>query len=299
MIPWSSGGDTDRVPRDRTATSSTSWTLSVIVPVLLIALILGADLREGPKTAYVGVLTAVPFFAAIFGSPLMTAMTAVITWTSALGFGLIASDGNAPAQTVRLIIIAVAGVIAVGASYVRQRRDVQFQQAQRAAAEAQVLRVQAGQDELTGLLNRRGLYERVEAAGIRDATVILIDCDEFKDVNDTYGHVVGDEFLQGLAGRLVGAVSQDDVIARWGGDEFLVIVRAPLDEGSQVATRVVDAVVSRPMSTAAGAIPVAVSAGAAPLESGRDLDRAIGAADRAMYAAKTNGSGLVITDSFT
>jgi hypothetical protein len=129
--------------------------LSVIVPVLLIAVILGADLREGPKTAYVGVLTAVPFFAAIFGSPLMTAITAVITWISALGFGLIASDGNAPAQTVRLIIIAVAGVIAVGASYVRQRRDVQFQQAQRAAAEAQVLRVQAGQDELTGRCTRR------------------------------------------------------------------------------------------------------------------------------------------------
>ena len=282
-------------PRESAGTAS--WTLSVIVPIILIVLILGADFREGPKTAYVGVLTAVPFFAAIFGSPLMTAVTAVITWTSGFLFGLLASDGNAPAQTVRLVIIALAGFIAVGASYVRQRRDIQFREAQREAAQAQALRLQAGQDDLTRLLNRRGVYERLESEEIHDATVVVLDCDDFKEVNDTYGHLVGDEFLQGIAGRLTGAVSRSDLIARWGGDEFLIIVRGPFVEGSEVAARVVREVSSRPMSTSAGLIPVSLSAGAAPLPSSTSLDQALGAADRAMYQAKGRGSGQVVVDA--
>ena len=57
---------------ERSETPRASWTLSVIVPIIFILLILGADYREGPKTAYIGVLTAVPFFAAVFGTPAMT-----------------------------------------------------------------------------------------------------------------------------------------------------------------------------------------------------------------------------------
>lgn len=281
----------------RTATRGASWTLSVVVPIIFILLILGADYREGPKTAYVGVLTAVPFFAAVFGTPLMTAITAVITWMSAFSFGLLAADGNVPAQTVRLGIIAVAGVIAVVASYVRQRREQQFQQARRAADEAEFLRVQASHDDLTGLLNRRGVYERLESESIQDGTVVVIDCDEFKDVNDTYGHLVGDEFLKGLAGRLSGAVSREDVIARWGGDEFLIVVKGPFVEGTEVAARVVREVASRPMATSAGLVPVSLSAGAAPLRSSESMDQALGAADRAMYAAKARGTGQLVLDS--
>ncbi len=281
----------------RSGTPAASWTLSLVLPVVFLVLILGADYREGPKTAYVGVLTAVPFFAAVFGTPVMTAVTAVITWLSAFSFGLLASDGNVPAQTVRLGIIAVAGVIAVVASYVRQRRELQFQQARREADEAEFLRVQASHDDLTGLLNRRGVYERLESDDIRDGTVVVIDCDDFKDVNDSHGHLVGDEFLKGLAGRLSGAVSRDDVIARWGGDEFLIVVRGSFAEGSEVAARVVREVTSRPMATAAGMIPVSLSAGAAPLTASGELDQALGAADRAMYSAKASGAGQLVLDS--
>lgn len=281
----------------RSGTPAASWTLSLVLPVVFLVLILGADYREGPKTAYVGVLTAVPFFAAVFGTPVMTAVTAVITWLSAFSFGLLASDGNVPAQTVRLGIIAVAGVIAVVASYVRQRRELQFQQARREADEAEFLRVQASHDDLTGLLNRRGVYERLESDDIRDGTVVVIDCDDFKDVNDSHGHLVGDEFLKGLAGRLSGAVSRDDVIARWGGDEFLIVVRGSFAEGSEVAARVVREVTSRPMATAAGMIPVSLSAGAAPLTASGELDQALGAADRAMYSAKSSGTGQLVLDS--
>jgi diguanylate cyclase (GGDEF)-like protein len=284
------------VPGGSHASSRASWTLSVILPIVFIGLILGADLREGPKTAYVGVLAAVPFFAAIFGSPLMTAVTAVITWLSGFALGHLASDGNVQAQTVRLFIIAVAGMTAVGASYVRQRRDVQFQHAQRVAAEAEALRHQASRDDLTGLLNRRGVYERLEADDIRDGTVVVIDCDDFKVVNDTHGHMVGDEFLRGVAGRLAGTVSRDDLIARWGGDEFLILVRSPFVEGSEVAIRIVRDVSSGPVSTEAGLVPVSLSAGAAPLMSSDSFTQALAVADRAMYDAKSRGRGQIVLD---
>ena len=257
-------------------------------------MILGADSIEGPKTAYIGVLTAVPLFAAIFGTPLMTAITSVITWLSALSFGLIASDGNVPAQTVRLTIIAIAGVIAISASYVRQKREAQFQQAQRAAAETEFLRLQASHDDLTGVLNRRGLFDRLAADDVTEGTIVVLDCDDFKEVNDTYGHLVGDEFLQGIAGRLSGSISRDDCVARWGGDEFLIFLKVPYDQGAPVADRVVAELMSRPMKTEAGLIPVSLSAGAAPLSSTMKLDQAIAVADKAMYAAKATGSGTIV-----
>lgn len=276
---------------------SGSWWLALVVPVALIALILGADLREGPKTAYVGVLTAVPLFAAIFGTPLMTAVTSVITWTSALLFGLIAADGNVPAQTVRLGIIAVAGVVAIVASYVRQRRERQFQEAQRAAAEAEFLRLQASHDDLTGLLNRRGFFERLQAENIGEGTIVVIDCDDFKDVNDEHGHLVGDEFLTGLAGRLSSGVAAEDLIARWGGDEFLLLLRTPFEDGAAVARRVVDQAMARPMSTSSGVVPVSLSAGAARFDPSLGLDQGIAAADQAMYAAKSRGAGQLVLDA--
>ena len=274
----------------RLSIAASSWLLSVVVPCVLIALILGADLREGPKTAYVGVLTAVPLFSAIFGTPVMTALTSVITWCSALLFGLVSADGNVPAQTVRLGIIAVAGVVAVLASYVRQRRDQQLRQAQQAATQAEILRVQAGRDYLTGLLNRRGLIEGVAADTPPLGTVVVIDCDRFKEVNDRFGHVVGDEFLQGLAGRLSSGVSRDDFIARWGGDEFLLVLRSPFDEGAVIARRVIDEITAGPISTSAGTIPVSLSAGAAPFDASAGLDAAIVGADQAMYRGRSSGT---------
>jgi diguanylate cyclase (GGDEF)-like protein len=271
-----------------------SWWLAVAVPCLLIVLILGADHWESPKTAYVGVLTGVPFIAANFGTPVMTAVTAVITWASAYIFGLLAEDGNVPAQTVRLGFIAGAGLLAIGAAYLRQRREEQYREAQRAAMRAETLGLQARQDELTGLLNRRGLLERMAAGDIDVATVVVFDCDQFKEINDTYGHLVGDEYLRDLAGRLSGAVSRDDLVARWGGDEFLMIIRGPFEQGTMVAERVIQQVMKRPMQTPAGMIDVSLSAGAAALTPDVTLDQAVGAADRAMYAVKGQGGGRVL-----
>ena len=103
--------------------SQSRFLLGVIVPLAMIAIILTSDAIEGPKTAYVGVLSAVPLFSAIFGTTLATVFIAVATWISAFVFGHVASDGNVRAQTVRLVIIAIFGLVAIVASVLRVRRD--------------------------------------------------------------------------------------------------------------------------------------------------------------------------------
>jgi serine phosphatase RsbU (regulator of sigma subunit) len=137
------------------------------VPVALIVVILTADQMEGPKTAFVGVLAFVPMLAAVFARPVITAAVGATTWMAALVFGFVASDGNAPAQRVRLVIIAICGVIAVVAAAVRTRTDRALAAAQVAAAQAEVER-RIASEELE-LEQRRDRERRVRADLLREA----------------------------------------------------------------------------------------------------------------------------------
>lgn len=265
-----------------------SWLLSVGAACGLIGTILLADSLEGPKTAYVGVLTAVPLFAAIFGTARQTAVAAVITWVSAFTFGRLATDGNVTAQSVRLWIIAGAGVLAVIAARSRVSREIDLLRAQVAASEADLLRQHAAHDELTGLLNRRGLTEAAAAIPAESCTLVLIDCDRFKSVNDTHGHYVGDELLQAIARRLRANLAAEDIVARWGGDEFLIVVRTPIAEGRRVAERLQAALTSGPVTTRVGALPVALSLGVAEWVTDQPIGTALIDADRELYAAKSS-----------
>lgn len=252
----------------------------------MIAVILLADIIESPKTAYVGVLTAVPLFAAIFGTPVMTAITGVITLISAWLFGLTASDGNVTAQTIRLLMIAIAVAIAIGAAALRQSRERQLLAARQEAAFAEQLREQAMHDALTGLLNRRGAMSSLEARSDAPRVLAVVDCDDFKDVNDAHGHPVGDAYLKALGGRLRGAVSAQDVVARWGGDEFLLIIQGDEATGREIIERVIASVTAGPIAVGEFRIPVRVSHGVAPLLSAGDLDQALTQADTELYAVK-------------
>ena len=152
-------------------------------------------------------------------------------------------------------------------------------------------------DELTGLPNRSLLHdrlahgmERAARSGLAPA-VILLDLDNFKAVNDSLGHCVGDRVLVHVAARLQAAVRPMDTVARLGGDEFVVLVEDP-QPGAAIgaAQRVLDAL-REPAEVAGHTVVLHASAGVAPGEVGQDPDRLLANADAAMYAAKARGKG--------
>lgn len=161
----------------------------------------------------------------------------------------------------------------------------------------------ASHDSLTGLLNRRALYEIVEKeqARTRDVgiplSVVMIDLDHFKLINDQYGHLVGDEALCQVAKTIMERKRSSDHAGRWGGEEFLLILPgASLQEAGYVAERMRMAIRSLAIPLIDGrVVSVRASLGAASTVPGEEfsLERLIDGADKALYMAKAAGRDLV------
>ena len=158
------------------------------------------------------------------------------------------------------------------------------------------LRRMATHDPLTGLLNRQGLWAGIETLGDGTYTLLLIDLDHLKRVNDAHGHDAGDAALRELGGRLREMAGADALVARWGGDEF-VIVRPGAMEASaaraladEVGTRI-----RRPLVWRDAVLTVTGSIGLAEGAAGEGLAALIERADQALYAAKRAGrdSGMI------
>lgn len=152
-------------------------------------------------------------------------------------------------------------------------------------------------DYLTGLPNRLMLREKLDQmlAGDGVATAIVavhhVDLDRFKAVNDTYGHPIGDKLLKTFGERLVSVLSPDDLAARFGGDEFVVLqAGAPSEEAiKEMAQRIIDEA-QAPFVVAGKQISIGASVGVALApRHGIDLDDLIGCADVALYGAKDAG----------
>jgi len=146
-------------------------------------------------------------------------------------------------------------------------------------------------DPLTGLGNRQMMTSTVARAG-DDLSVVFVDVDEFKQVNDHYSHAVGDEVLRRIAVILRTHCRSNDVPVRYGGDEFLILVFGGGEAAEGVAARLHDAVRSAPWEQVAPGLRVTVSVGV-----GRSVPAhgAIAAADAALYAAKRAGRDRVVT----
>lgn len=157
-------------------------------------------------------------------------------------------------------------------------------------------------DALTGTMNKRYLLETLNrsiATAIRQqqpVTVVMVDIDHFKGVNDTYGHLVGDEVLREFGRRVGQGCREDDLLARYGGEEFCLLLTATgPSEAREVAQRCREAVCDSPFQTAAGALPITASFGFACLdpaksETGLEL---IHRADEKLYEAKRGGRNRV------
>lgn len=158
------------------------------------------------------------------------------------------------------------------------------------------LRVAAEVDALTGVANRRGLAAHVDAlvGGVHgtprdEVTLVLVDVDHFKGVNDTHGHEVGDEVLVRVAASLRMIVRGTDLVVRWGGDEFLLLLDTDhLDAARRRCLEVADMVRHDYWDDLAEGLRVTVSIGLAVGKVG-DLDALRHMADRALYRAKESG----------
>ena len=264
--------------------------MGVVAPISAIALVLGADAVEGPRTAYVGVLAVVPMFAAVFAGPVVTAVIGAVTWLAALTFGMTVSGGSIQAQSLRLGVIAIVSILAIVASALRLRQEHRIVRAEQEAATIAEVRRLSETDELTGLLNRRGLLKAIDGTeGFAERMIALIDIDNLKQVNDSYGHQVGDLYITAVARRLSASLAGTDLIGRWGGDEFLIVLDLPGSRSGLVLDRARAAVTSNPVGVGDRLLPVSVSVGAADWPARQPLDASLALADAALYEAKSAG----------
>jgi diguanylate cyclase (GGDEF)-like protein len=152
-------------------------------------------------------------------------------------------------------------------------------------------------DPLTGALNRKGLADelmrivRLGEGQTFPMTLVFIDIDHFKRINDAHGHDTGDQVIRGLAQLVRSAVQRDDLFARWGGEEFLLVFRdTPGLKGRDIAERLRERIATAQWP---GELRVTCSFGVAEWHRGEDLNDGIKRADEAMYRAKQDGRDRV------
>lgn len=216
-------------------------------------------------------------------------------WTISVEGGIRTSLERALPWLILLAGLLFTTIVAALLGRAIRRRDEALAAARERAAE---LEQRSREDELTGAFNRRYFGERLArelSRGGEGVAVLLIDLDEFKQVNDEHGHLAGDAALRVTATRLAETLRGSECFARWGGEEFAVLVPR-IGHGDAVALgeRLREAVSSRPIDVGAVELTLTASVGVALTADGlRTPDELVGAADRALYAAKDAGRDAV------
>ncbi|HMR33935.1 MAG TPA: diguanylate cyclase [Geminicoccaceae bacterium] len=185
---------------------------------------------------------------------------------------------------------------------IKSEHEEALTRARAAEARAEELERLAFSDPLTGLLNRRRMGELMEAelARVRryggGSSLLILDLDRFKLVNDAFGHAAGDAALCHVAEICASTLRSSDLLARWGGEELLALLpETGLGGASQLAERLRREIAARPAMHDGRVIPLTVSIGMAELTpSDRSADPIVARADEALYAAKRAGRNLVL-----
>jgi diguanylate cyclase (GGDEF)-like protein len=303
---WLRGRRIASCPGSRVDVPLVAGAASLVVAVIAVVQHSAPDALGGAYFA--GALIVVVFFSTLLRNDVRGASVVLATMVAAFGWGqwYVGSDPVA-IQATALLAVAVSGLFGlVLAGTLEESERARFlaeHRERRLAAEREELIAALAQaavrDELTGLLNRRGLHDRVGAhprtAG--RSGVLLVDVDHFKELNDRFGHLEGDRCLRLVAQALAAASRPTDVVARFGGEEFVVVLdvegRAGVDPGEddvQVAgdrlrTAVRDLGLPHPRG---GVVTVSVGAARGPWE------HALAGADEAVYAAKALGRDAVV-----
>ena len=169
------------------------------------------------------------------------------------------------------------------------RMTIALRQARSLGAERTLART----DELTGLSNRRKLIAEMAEIGDSEGALLIMDLDGFKPINDQYGHAIGDEVLKAAARNIVGCTRSSDIVARIGGDEFIVASQSTTSVSDAVAvSQRIHAAFAKPMHLNGHDLPIGISVGIAKYpEDGVTVDALLVHADHAMYTEKQSKRG--------
>jgi diguanylate cyclase (GGDEF)-like protein len=218
--------------------------------------------------------------------------------TCPAGIAELLVGGSVQADGIASMDIVLSGGRHVGASRTRTGRGgtlLLVEDATRRRAEEAGIRRLAQTDPLTGLPNRSAFMAEIDAELLRSKpfALLCVDLDRFKEVNDTLGHPVGDALLRDVAARMRGILRADDVVARFGGDEFVLLQRNVVEsrDTAELASRIVEAV-GKPFAIDGNRIDIGASVGIArALADAAERDELHRMADVALYRAKAAGRG--------
>ena len=196
--------------------------------------------------------------------------------------------------------VPTVSLLAGQLSSLRARLQTQKNELAHALTRIQIL---ATRDELTGLVNRRHMIEvinqhqkRLQRSGHHRFCLALLDIDHFKRINDTHGHNVGDEVLRHFALAAQQALRETDVLARWGGEEFLVLLNDTTPELAEAGIqRIREALAGTTVSPSVPELKLTFSAGLTGYADDEPLDQCVERADRALYQAKAAGRNRTVT----
>ena len=156
-------------------------------------------------------------------------------------------------------------------------------------------------DFLTGISNRRNAIDKMQAELSRinrsgeSISLLMVDVDNFKNINDVYGHECGDYVLKHMVDLIQSVLRKYDMMARWGGEEFLIILpRTDINQAKIVAEKISTCVRSQTFNYQGRSFIVTITVGVAQYQAGEDLDSVIKRADEAMYCGKKSGKNCVI-----
>ena len=227
-------------------------------------------------------------------------------WVFAYGEPMQRVVDHATAYIVAAVYVTLLMVTVLGAYRTEQRRsqdmhDVVLRQNEMLLAEKEKFERLSSTDALTGIANRRHLQQRLadELARCQKVglplSIVLIDVDHFKPINDHHGHQAGDAVLVEIAQRLQVGLRQEDVPGRWGGEEFLIVLPGLGGERARaVAERLRERVAAAPFVWAGQAIAVTISVGVDEIAVSDSIDTLVSRADLRLYEAKSGGRNRVV-----
>jgi diguanylate cyclase (GGDEF)-like protein len=258
---------------------------AVVIPILAVVLMFGMFGMTPRQVRIVGAYALV-----VFGA-------ASLYWLRGPVMHAVAAE---EVSRLTMVAIVVAGVAVLTARLNGMRERSRQQRAELSTALGRI-RELATRDELTDCLNRRAMLERMAEESLRCARsgaamcLVLIDLDHFKHINDVHGHAAGDEVLRGFADIARGELRGTDVLARWGGEEFLLMLGATDAMQAQLC---VQRLLMRLAATRFEVLPAAqrvtCSAGFTQCAGSESVVEAIERADKALYRAKHEGRNRLV-----